>query len=56
MSLAASRGTMRDLSFGTTFPVLSLDRRNDNSQRRTEFFGLIRTPLERPRQVMQGPP
>ena len=41
MSLAASRGTMRDLSFGTTFAVLSLDRRNDNSRRRTEFLGLI---------------
>ena len=32
---------MRDLSFGTTFAVLSLDRRNDNSRRRTEFLGLI---------------
>lgn len=32
---------MRDLSFGTTFVVLSLDRRNDNSRRRTEFLGLI---------------
>jgi hypothetical protein len=42
MSLAASRGTMRDLSFGTTYAVLFLDRRNDNSRRRIEFFNLIR--------------
>src|SRR6186997_2067584 len=46
---------MRDLLFGTTFSVLFLNRRNDDSRRR-KFFGLIRTPLERPRQVMQGPP
>jgi hypothetical protein len=56
MSLAVWRSTMRDLSFGTTFSVLFLDRRSDNSRRRTEFFNLIRTPLERPRRVMQGPP
>jgi hypothetical protein len=31
MSLAASRGTMRDLLSGMTFAVLLLDRRNDDS-------------------------
>jgi hypothetical protein len=37
MSLAASRGTMRDLSFGTTFDGPSLSQRSDNSRRRANF-------------------
>src|SRR4029079_10086788 len=42
--------------FETTFAVLSLDRWNDTGRCRTEFFDLIRTPLEWLRQVIQGPP